>query len=77
VLLDLRMPRLSGDEAFERLRALDPAQAARVVFVTGDVRSEHTRAFLEASGRPAVAKPFRFEVLREVLARVVEAGGAR
>lgn len=63
VLLDLRMPDMSGDSVFAELRASAPELANRVVFVTGDVQSEATRRFLEASGRPVLTKPFLLDDL--------------
>ncbi len=58
VILDLRMPELSGRELFDRLLVEDPEHAARVVFTTGDVLSEALRQFIETTGRPLVPKPF-------------------
>ena len=67
ILLDLRMPDVSGDAVYEALRARDPVQAGRVVFVTGDLLADRTRAFLERSGCPVVRKPFVFDELLRVL----------
>ncbi len=67
ILLDLRMPVLSGDAVFEQLRAVDPEHADRVVFITGDVQSASARDFLHASGRPWIHKPFSFEDVADVL----------
>ncbi|MHB1222898.1 MAG: hybrid sensor histidine kinase/response regulator [Gemmatimonadaceae bacterium] len=72
ILLDLRMPDLAGDAVFERLQSSDPAQAARIVFVTGDLRSDRARAFLASTGQPSVGKPFTFEELQEALEQVIE-----
>ena len=35
-----------------------PDQAARVVFVTGDMLTATLREFIAASGRPLIEKPF-------------------
>lgn len=58
ILADLGVPGLSGREMFERLRVEAPGQAERVAFMTGDSVSEEVRAFLSASGRPVLTKPF-------------------
>ena len=67
ILLDLRMPDMSGDVLFAELQASDPEHAARVVFATGDVDSEAARAFLERSGRPYIEKPFGLEDVADLL----------
>jgi two-component system NtrC family sensor kinase len=67
ILLDLRMPDMSGDVLFAELEASDPEHAARVVFATGDVDSEGARAFLQKSGRPYIEKPFALEEVAELL----------
>lgn len=72
ILLDLRMPDLAGDAVYDRLRATDPAQAARIVFVTGDLRSDRARDFLAGTGQPSVGKPFTFEELQQALELVME-----
>lgn len=67
VLLDMRMPDLSGEQLYRELQATDPALAERVVFTTGDVVSEGVRSFLESTGRPYVPKPFEFSAFDQVL----------
>ncbi|HEU4629707.1 MAG TPA: PAS domain S-box protein [Gemmatimonadaceae bacterium] len=72
VLLDLRMPDLAGDAVYRELVEHDAEQAGRVIFVTGDVRSDRTRAFVEATGCPVVSKPFLLEELGDLLRQHVE-----
>jgi PAS domain S-box-containing protein len=68
VLLDLRMPDTSGDVVYRELLERDPEHASRVIFLTGDVQSDSTQRFIEASGRTSVMKPFTFdELTRAVL----------
>ena len=67
ILLDLRMPDMSGDSIFHELEKRDPEQARRIVFVTGDVQSESTREFVRATGRPCLSKPFMLDELATVL----------
>ncbi|HVE78891.1 MAG TPA: PAS domain S-box protein [Gemmatimonadaceae bacterium] len=68
LLLDLRMPDVSGQEVFERLRRVQSALADRIIFITGDTVSTELRDFLGSTGRPFVAKPFDFDELTTVLA---------
>ena len=67
VLLDFRMPDMSGEAVYERMRARDPEQAARVMFLTGDVQSESARSFIRATGRPCLNKPFMLDELARAL----------
>jgi PAS domain S-box-containing protein len=67
ILLDLRMPDMSGDVVFAELQASDPEHAARVVFATGDADSDAARTFLQQSGRPYICKPFALEDVAELL----------
>jgi len=75
MLLDLRMPGLTGDALFLEVRRHDAALARRVVFVTGDVRAESAaQAMIESTGLPVLLKPFSFEDLAAAL-RSVGVGG--
>jgi CheY-like chemotaxis protein len=67
VITDVRMPRLSGRDFFERLRQEHPAVAGRVVFATGDTVRDDTMAFLEGTGRPFLHKPFKLAELRSAV----------
>jgi two-component system, NtrC family, sensor kinase len=67
VILDLRIPDLPGEQLYHQLQAQDPEQADRVIFMTGDLLSEHMRAFLDSTGRPFVPKPFEFAAFDQAL----------
>ena len=67
VILDMRMPDLSGEQLFERLRSNDPTHAERVIFTTGDLVNEQMRRFLDGTGRPCVSKPFEFASFDQAL----------
>ena len=67
VILDMRMPDLSGEQIFERLRSNDPTHAERVIFTTGDLVNEQMRRFLDGTGRPCVSKPFEFASFDQAL----------
>ncbi len=70
VLLDLRMPGLSGEALYRELGEHDVRHANRVVFVTGDLQSDASRRFLAEAGRPVIGKPFQLDDLAAVLASV-------
>jgi len=75
VIVDMRMPDLSGEQLFETLRAgdgggenrEDRAHADRVIFTTGDLVNEQMRRFLDSTGRPCIRKPFEFSAFDQVL----------
>jgi CheY-like chemotaxis protein len=67
VLLDVRMPGLTGLEVCRRLKADPGAQAIPVIFLSAAGESEDIVAGFEAGGADYVAKPFRAP---ELLARV-------
>jgi two-component system, NtrC family, sensor kinase len=69
VLLDLRMPDVSGQQVFERWSKASPRLSERVVFITGDIVSPDLQSFLDSTGRPYLAKPFDFAQIVEVLPR--------
>ena len=60
---------MSGTAVYEAMKAADPGQAARVVFVTGDVQSDAARAFIRSTGRPCLSKPFLLDDVAQVLTR--------
>jgi two-component system NtrC family sensor kinase len=67
VLLDLRMPDVSGQQVFERWQHDRPELSERVVFITGDIVSSDLQTFLRGTGRPYIAKPFEFSEIVDVL----------
>ena len=69
LLLDVRMPGMSGPELWAEINRTNPGLARRTVFCTGSVVGEKTRAFLDATGCPTVAKPFELEHLFDAVAR--------
>ena len=67
VLLDMRMPDVSGQQIFQRWTADRPDLAARVVFLTGDIVSTDLQLFLNSTGRPFLPKPFEFDAIVRAL----------
>ena len=74
ITVDVIMPEENGVELWHRLHADDPALAARVVFVTGNIDSS-IQATVDATGRPVLAKPFTFKALHTLVASSL--GGVR
>ena len=67
IIVDMRMPDVSGEQLYDELCAKDPEHASRVIFTTGDVMNEQMRSFLASSGRPLIAKPFELSAFDQVL----------
>jgi two-component system NtrC family sensor kinase len=67
ILLDMRMPDVSGKQVFESWRSEQPELATRVVFLTGDIVSKDLQQFLAGTGQPFIAKPFQLESVLQVL----------
>lgn len=72
ILLDLRMPDMSGIEFYDRIKAISPRLQQKVICVTGDVVSTQNEAFLHETGIPCVAKPFGVNELMKQIKHVLE-----
>ncbi len=75
ILLDIRLPGLSGRELWKLLEIKRPELCSRVIMVTGDILTEATRQLLEESHRPYLEKPFSTEVLLSLIAEIANAAG--
>jgi len=67
VLCDVVMAHLDGLDLRDRLHALAPEVAARLVFMTGGVPDERARARLDRIPNPCLAKPMSMAELRAFL----------
>jgi PAS domain S-box-containing protein len=72
ILSDIRMPDVDGRKFYEFTRKLKPALARRIVFVTGDVVSDDTNAFLASTGNLHLAKPFQMNQLEKITGQLLE-----
>ena len=70
IFCDLKMPGMNGRQVYEQLRAMNPGQARRFVFITGDVVNEQLRTFLESEKLLCLNKPFALADLREAIQAV-------
>jgi PAS domain S-box-containing protein len=59
VICDLKMPKIDGMQFYRAMAAATPSLARRVIFVTGAVAGADAARFLEETGCPWLAKPFR------------------
>ncbi len=72
VLLDMRMPGLSGQDVYRVIEQDYPGLAHRVILTTGDVVCSPTSAWLQATGCPVLEKPFDVAQLRAAVASALE-----
>ena len=70
VLLDLGLPKLSGDEVFAALRTIRPN--VRVVFSTGYVKQEKTEELLGLGALGVVHKPFTVSDMLATIRQVLD-----
>jgi PAS domain S-box-containing protein len=71
VLCDLRMPGMSGEALYAKVRAENEAVACGFIFMTGVGFGADVERFLASAGRPVLEKPFRVEDALEVIAKVI------
>jgi len=65
ILLDIKLPGMSGIDLYHHIEAMAPTMARRVMFITGDVIETKTRDFLEKVKACHIAKPINIEQLRK------------
>jgi PAS domain S-box-containing protein len=71
ILCDLMMPQITGMELHANVAKLDPAQASRMVFVTGGAFTESARTFFETTNNPRIEKPFDLKTLRHLVNELI------
>jgi CheY-like chemotaxis protein len=67
ILVDIKLPGISGIEMYEHLQRMANPLASRVILITGDVMSEETMAFLSTAKAPYITKPFDTERLNNAI----------
>ncbi|MCJ7654844.1 MAG: PAS domain S-box protein, partial [Dehalococcoidia bacterium] len=71
ILLDIKMPGMSGIELYRQFQKIAPSLTKRVVFITGDVMGKRTLAFLDKTKTPYVMKPFDAKQLKAEINRIL------
>lgn len=67
IISDMRMPGMSGQELYHKVREWDADLSRRIIFSTGDVLTSETHDFLEGSGNSYLQKPFELNAIRQVV----------
>jgi len=76
IISDFRMPKMNGQEFYRQAIQMKPELAPRIVFLTGDVVSEDTQAFLRSTGNPHLSKPFQLARVEQIVAQVLQSCSA-
>jgi PAS domain S-box-containing protein len=71
ILLDIKMPGMSGVELYKKFQKIAPSLTKRVVFITGDVMGKRTLAFLDKTKTPYMMKPFDARELKTQINRIL------
>lgn len=72
VISDLHLSGMSGIALYDRLAAVHPGLACRMLFVSGDAGAPEVRAFIERTGAVVLAKPFEMRRLAEAIANLAQ-----
>ena len=70
IMLDVRLPKLTGDEIYHSLKQVSPDLRHRVLFITG-FHDDLRRRFPSEPLR-VLAKPFRYQQLTEQIEAIVK-----
>lgn len=71
ILLDIKLPGMSGIELYGHIQKIAQSLARRVVFITGDVMATDTGAFLSEAKANYIAKPFDTEQIKKDINRIL------
>lgn len=74
IICDIRMPGIDGMQFFDAVRALAPALARRIVYITGSEDTPEIREFLARSGCRCIGKPFDGATLRAAVTELLSSG---
>ena len=72
IITDLKMPGMSGQDLYKRVREIDGDLSRRIIFSTGDVVSTDTHDFLTDSGNSYLQKPFELDAIRRIVRLALE-----
>jgi len=74
ILLDVKLPGMSGIELYKYIQKAVKSKARRVIFITGDVMSKDAVSFLSRSRAPFIIKPFDAEQIKRAVDRILVEG---
>lgn len=72
IILDIMMPKMDGFEVLRRLKENDGTSHIPVIFLTAKAQKKDVIKGIEAGGDDYVAKPFKFNVLRQKIEKLID-----
>jgi signal transduction histidine kinase len=72
ILCDLHMPGTSGMDLHEKLMAIRPDAAARMIFMTGGTFTARSRDFVGTVKNPCIDKPIDVKKVRSIIAALAQ-----
>jgi DNA-binding NtrC family response regulator len=74
VLMDLRMPRMSGPTLFQMILSRWPHLRSRVLVMSGDVEINNDQAWLSIYNLPTIRKPFGMNEIADLIESLMSEG---
>ena len=71
ILLDIKLPGMSGIEIYKQLQKSSKSLTRRVIFITGDVMGKDTMSFLSTAKPAYITKPFDVARLVREIDRII------
>lgn len=75
ILIDLKMPRMNGQELYRLIQESNEKLASRVIFIPGDTVNSKTHDFVTSTGNLIMNKPFQMAELRTHIGQIVGQSG--
>lgn len=75
ILMDVRMPRMTGYEACRRLREMEATRDVPIIFLSAKGQEAEIKAGLQAGATQYILKPFAPDVLASRINRVLAEAG--
>jgi CheY-like chemotaxis protein len=74
ILLDIRMPGMSGIELYSHIIENMPVLKGKIIIITGDVMGPDIKDFLTKNNLPYLVKPFDIKLLKEKINEIIGSG---
>jgi PAS domain S-box-containing protein len=71
IITDIRMPRMSGVQLYEKAVAVKPSMLRRFIFITGDMNSLTSQQISMVSDNPCLLKPVNIEKIEATIRQVL------
>ena len=71
VICDIKMQGLGGPDFYRIVQEKKPSLKDCIIFATGDVQSDSTKAFIDSVTNPYIEKPFSLNELKEIIIKTI------